>query len=398
MSHKSSITYWWIPLDVQPFEPDNSFTNRNAHLQPKPHAKTSKEPETKYSSNRVTTSQFVSAVAGIWGYVGQPAVFQTKSSLKYGEICSKENISSASDSLIQRLKSPYRVASDDLTSTSCASSSAKSNFEDLTKIKRILCFASCNRNVNNLSILSDSHSNVESSGHDKVASTEAANDLAYEYGEIITKPYFGLKDQVRLTRNPPANQSSTQNMENNSTMHIEDSSSGQSVNLVENVVHYTDSPYTTYSLQSQPATKETIIISTCPSSDQHSDNNLEVLTLADLTPGCQQSTDSRCIAVESSAEVSTSKDHIVNQKRKSLFHEVVVDEDCSKRDCSSIQDKLQLAFAKNKHALAGALAGTFVSLCLHPVDTVKTVIQANGGVQKSSCDIIRKIISERGKI
>jgi len=64
----------------------------------------------------------------------------------------------------------------------------------------MLCFASCNRNINSLSILSDSHSNVESSGIGKEASIEGANDLAYKYGSMITKPFFGLEDQAKLTR------------------------------------------------------------------------------------------------------------------------------------------------------------------------------------------------------
>jgi len=44
--------------------------------------------------------------------------------------------------------------------------------------------------------LSDSQSNVESSRIDKMASIEGTNDLAYKYGSMITKPYFGLK--IRL--------------------------------------------------------------------------------------------------------------------------------------------------------------------------------------------------------
>ncbi|KAL1154120.1 hypothetical protein V6Z11_A09G220200 [Gossypium hirsutum] len=49
-----------------------------------------------------------------------------------------------------------------------------------------------------------------------------------------------------------------------------------------------------------------------------------------------------------------------------------------------------------KHAFAGAFAGIFVSLCLHPIDTVKTVIQSCHAEQKSIFYIGRSIISERG--
>jgi len=43
---------------------------------------------------------------------------------------------------------------------------------------------------------------------------------------------------------------------------------------------------------------------------------------------------------------------------------------------SSARERPQHAFAKQEHAFAGAFSGMFVSFCLHPIDTVKTVIQS----------------------
>ncbi|GMH29743.1 hypothetical protein Nepgr_031586 [Nepenthes gracilis] len=51
---------------------------------------------------------------------------------------------------------------------------------------------------------------------------------------------------------------------------------------------------------------------------------------------------------------------------------------------------------KQEHAASGALAGVFVSLCLHPVDTIKTVFQSCRADQKSVFSIGQSIISERG--
>eukprot|EP01018_Ginkgo_biloba_P034421 Gb_14414 [translate_table: standard] len=48
------------------------------------------------------------------------------------------------------------------------------------------------------------------------------------------------------------------------------------------------------------------------------------------------------------------------------------------------------------NALAGALAGAFVSLWLHPVDTVKTVIQAHSAGHRSVVHSFGSIVSERG--
>lgn len=65
--------------------------------------------------------------------------------------------------------------------------------------------------------------------------------------------------------------------------------------------------------------------------------------------------------------------------------------------CSSSPETPSYAFAKQRHAFAGALAGISVSLCLHPLDTVKTMIQSCRLEEKSLCYTGRSIISERGR-
>lgn len=53
-------------------------------------------------------------------------------------------------------------------------------------------------------------------------------------------------------------------------------------------------------------------------------------------------------------------------------------------------------FRMGQNAIAGALAGGFVSLCLHPIDTLKTVVQAQTGRNRNLVPILSSIISERG--
>lgn len=65
--------------------------------------------------------------------------------------------------------------------------------------------------------------------------------------------------------------------------------------------------------------------------------------------------------------------------------------------CSSSTETPAYAFAKHRHAFAGALAGVSVSLCLHPLDTVKTMIQSCSLQEKSLCSTGRSIICERGR-
>ncbi|CAA6666580.1 unnamed protein product [Spirodela intermedia] len=62
----------------------------------------------------------------------------------------------------------------------------------------------------------------------------------------------------------------------------------------------------------------------------------------------------------------------------------------------SMWDKIAGSFAKGRHALAGGLAGIFVSICLHPVDTVKSIVQVHGKNQEPLLQTIKRITSERG--
>ncbi|MED6156593.1 hypothetical protein PIB30_015906 [Stylosanthes scabra] len=52
--------------------------------------------------------------------------------------------------------------------------------------------------------------------------------------------------------------------------------------------------------------------------------------------------------------------------------------------------------AKQEHAFSGALAGVCVSVCLHPVDTIKTVIQSCREEQRSIVNLCKSIVSDRG--
>ncbi|KAL0393547.1 UNVERIFIED_CONTAM: hypothetical protein Slati_4320900 [Sesamum latifolium] len=62
------------------------------------------------------------------------------------------------------------------------------------------------------------------------------------------------------------------------------------------------------------------------------------------------------------------------------------------------KEKPVFTLAKQEHAVAGAMAGIFVSLCLHPMDTVKTVIQSCRADQKPLHSIGKSIIAEKRNI
>lgn len=53
-------------------------------------------------------------------------------------------------------------------------------------------------------------------------------------------------------------------------------------------------------------------------------------------------------------------------------------------------------FRMGQNAGAGALAGGVVSLCLHPIDTLKTIVQSQTGGSRNLLPILSSVISERG--
>lgn len=63
-----------------------------------------------------------------------------------------------------------------------------------------------------------------------------------------------------------------------------------------------------------------------------------------------------------------------------------------------VQDWIKGVIYVHRHAVAGALAGTTVSLCLHPVDTVKTIIQSRGTGGYSFYRVLRQTLTERGMV
>ena len=49
------------------------------------------------------------------------------------------------------------------------------------------------------------------------------------------------------------------------------------------------------------------------------------------------------------------------------------------------------------NALAGGLAGAMVSVCIHPIDTIKTIVQSNRGASQGMGSAVMRVVAQKGE-
>ncbi|RZR71806.1 hypothetical protein BHM03_00007563 [Ensete ventricosum] len=402
---KSSSRYHrWAPLDVQSYMPNKISHQKDAS---RARAKGNARSETKPPTPRVSTSEFILAVAGIWDYVGDPAVFYSDESLKYHNIHQKENLICYVDR--QSNHKPATAKSESFCygpkSLSSSSSAIRSNFEELKWIKKRLLLPACNRYVGHSFIskhvwLSGFHPHV---GNDKMSWSMTPTVKANLHERINEKSALeDLKDvtghnSIGKGEITPVQISAGQDKGNYATAECNDTSD-HSLNTVKKDLQIQGSLCSTYSLTPMTIRKEAVVGFRNYDSNLHLGYNFDFLTSTDCTCGqCQQAI--RVVSsslTEVSEALSVPSDHNIHKNDKSFPRELTYEQQHTMNDWITAQDKHKKVFVKNRHAIAGALAGIMVSLCLHPVDTVKTIIQADGMCQKSAYCTLKRIISEKG--
>ncbi|CAL0313367.1 unnamed protein product [Lupinus luteus] len=135
-----------------------------------------------------------------------------------------------------------------------------------------------------------------------------------------------------------------------------------------------------YFLQAVPDTKADIDYCQTLSSSIYADYHINyIATCNSASMPCQHKIDNN---------------ELLEVQRKHFLD--VTDEEPKVQLFSATPQKPQFSLAKQEHAFSGALAGLCVSLCLHPVDTVKTVIQSCHAEQRSIFYIGKSVVSDRG--
>lgn len=381
---KSTINYHQLPLDEhQLFEPDTFLTkDRDATHQSKQSTQSGSR-----CTDRLTTPQLISALTRIWNLVGQPeSSGATQRSVSHGISHKEDPVCFSRDQKGHTLTSCCDESSTGLSSQTWLST-PKSIFEDLSSVKKMLMLTSCSSVVGASSTWGHVHAtnrlgnkhylqhrNIYPMQTEKIEAYTASSNMDTKEDQC-----FGRDDNYfSQTRNIPAELCTSSSEEANIT-HACETSLHDTQSNVDIFQEYYDP--SVCSFQQMAIDKEATIMP----GNQNSSNTCEHVQLED-------STCTSCLVGDVIVVNSANADQYTYGEDMSQQHSV---NKCSPVE-SSFQHRFYGAVTVNRHAVAGALAGTVVSVSLHPVDTVKTIIQANSSGQSSFYHILRRTLVERG--
>jgi hypothetical protein len=361
----------------------------------------------------LSTAQLISAVGQIWDCASHPlSFFQAKKSLNYNDKnFEKEEIS---DNLGVEGNGRVPTSADsnciclEITTAGHISPTVHPNLDYSKGTQKMSIFDSYTENYTHSLFGSFPHGHNNMSNElwreKGLSSLKISYELGNIYGwrsEIIPA---GVKHPVKPTeiekkitgercilgdRTSPASSCISGDMANPANLSgcnydllkCKDSSSLNTVNSAINAIEMT-SLYKDYFLVPIRDSLADGGVSMCPSSSIYADYHIKSLA--------------SCNSAFEECQCKTGGNELPGNNRKQSQISVMEDEYKMKVHASAPQ-KPQYVLAKQEHAFAGALSGIFVSLCLHPVDTVKTVIQSCRAEQNSICYIGKSIVSDRGK-
>lgn len=412
-SDRPSIKYRSIPVEGLSFELADFV-----HEEYVPTPSDSKKKQCNIASKQksveiLSTAQLISAVGQIWDYASHPLPFlQTKKRLNYNDRDSEKEERLANLGVEGNGRVPTSADSNCLcvkiSTTGHNSPMVQPNLDCQKATQKMLILgATCE---NHAPLLFQSFLQGHNMSNELWRKTGVSGEkISYGLGNVYIwmgeiRP-TGLKHRVKVTEieNKKAGESyitgdtpslagcciagdkccsaSLANCDSN-LMKCSDTSLINTVNLSRNATE-TTSLCKDYFLAPIPGHGKDIGASRSPSSSIYADYYINSLASCNsASEECQHKTDGNELPENNTKEPKKS---VIEDEREVGLH-------------LSGPEKPHYTFAKQGHAFAGALAGIFVSLCLHPVDTVKTVIQSCRAEQKSICYIGKSIVSDRGKL
>ncbi|PAN07476.1 hypothetical protein PAHAL_1G339000 [Panicum hallii] len=390
---KSKINYHRLSLDEhQLFEPDALVTkDRDANHQ------LSQSPQSgrTYTDRRLTTPQFVSALTGIWNLVGHPESSSTTQRSDSHGISSREDPVCFSRDQQRHILTPSCVEnSSGLSSRSCLST-PKSDYEDLNSVKKMLMLTSFSNIFGVSSTWRHMHSinkiggaqylqcanvySMQTKKTEEIGTSESSKrSMCEETYAASTNMDITDDDYSSQTRSTPT-ELCTSSIEEASTTHDCESSLHDTESNLE--IFHEDPNFSASSVHHMEIAKEArIMAGNQISSKACTDSQVDTLTRS-------------CLVGDNVVLDPANADEYAYADGIYLQHSV---DKCSHERQPTFEHRFDGAVTINRHAVAGALAGTAVSVSLHPVDTVKTIIQANSCGQSSFNQTLRRTLVERG--
>jgi hypothetical protein len=378
-ARNSTVNYRRLPLDEHHLYNPDAFLSKDrcANQQSQ-----STESGSRHIDRRLTTPQLASALTGIWNLVRQPESSCTdQRSESYGILHKEDPVCFSRDQEGHTLTSRCAESSTGLGSQNSLPT-PKSIHEELSSVKKMLMLTS-SRNIFAVSS-TWKHAHLTSKvgiihvlqcqnlcpmQSEKIGTYAASSNVGINGDECLERD-----DNYRCqTRNMPTEQCTSSNEEANITRACQSSLHDAKPNIDVS----RDSNSSACSVQQMEICEEGRIML-----EQHISSTCEHIQLQDLT--C---TLAGAAVVPSNADQNGYAEYMSQQYSAGK---------CSPEFESSFQHRFHGAITANKHAVAGAVAGTVVSISLHPVDTVKTIIQANSSGQNSFYHILRRTLVERG--
>lgn len=379
-AQKSTINYYRLPLDKHQVVDRDAFLSKDRGA----NQSQSAQSGSRHTDRLFTTPQLVSALAGIWNLVGHPESSGTTDQRSVSEeILHKEDpVCFTRDQEGRALTSCCTESSAGLNSQTCLST-PKSIHEDLRLVKKMLMLTSRSNMVGASSTWRHMHLTSKLGNMHFLQYQNIYQMQTRKIGAYATSRSMDIKEDdcfrrgdnyCSQTGDMPAEHCTSSSEEDNMT------------HACENSLHDDES---------NDVSREYSNMSACSSE--------QVVVCKEARIMLENQTSSTCEHIRPEGLTCTSclvGDAILNPPN---VHQYAYGEDMSqlvdKRSSefeSSLGHRFHGAVAANKHAAAGAIAGTVVSISLHPVDTVKTIIQANSYGQSSFYHILRRTLVERG--
>ncbi|KAF7079678.1 hypothetical protein CFC21_083879 [Triticum aestivum] len=376
-ARKSTTNYYRLPFDKHRlFDPDAFLSKDRCANQSQ-----STQSGSRHTDKLFTTPQLVSALTGIWNLVGHPESSGTTDQRSVSEdiLHTEDPVCFTRDREGHTLTS-CSESSTGLNSQTCLST-PKSIHEDLRLLKKMLMLRSRSnmigasatwRHMHLTSKLGNMHyQNIYPMQTKKLGACATSSSMEIKEGDC-----FGRGDNCcNQTGDMPAEQCTSSSEEDNITYACENSLHDEKLNT-EVSREYSNMS----ACSSEQVCKEARIMLENQISSTCEHIRPEGLTCTSCVVGDAIVNPPNVHQYTYGEDVS--QQHFVD-KRSSEFE-------------SSLGHRFHGPVGANKHAAAGALAGTVVSISLHPVDTVKTIIQANSSGQSSFYHILRRTLVERG--